>query len=64
MKTTLKPLSPRAEQVIEEYGVVFEVLATEKTAMSENILVRSLDGQWQGVFDKSECDWDSLLEGE
>ena len=59
MQVTITPIDSRAVVVCEKHGYKFDVMAVDK----ERILLRSLDGEWQGVFAKSEAEWpDNILE--
>lgn len=59
MRVTIEPLSPRAKLICEEHGTDFDVIAVDKYT----ILIRSLDGDWQGVFHEEEASWpDRILD--
>ncbi len=53
MNTKLTPSSKRAEEVIKEFGDEWHVIQVNEN----HILVESLDGEWSGVFDKTEAKW-------
>ena len=56
---SIDPVDERAIKVCNEYGNKFQVLA----ATPEQILVKSLDGEWQGVFHRGiEAIWPDLKE--